>query len=120
MPTSVRRHNLQRLRESLSISQTELAEMIGRTWSTIRSIETGKLALSLRLAAVICAVTGCDQKWLLRNDLSEQMPPLTPRLSRMRKEEEIYGLTLYLLEMLFERLCSVMGRLMSSKQRSEV
>src|SRR5262249_49483753 len=101
VPESVRRHNLQRLREALSISQTDLAEMVGRSWSTIRSVETGKLALSPRLAAVICAVTGCDQGWLLRNDLSEPMPPLNPRSARMREEEQIYGLTLYLLHLLF-------------------
>ena len=45
MPASLRRHNLARLREELSISQTTLAAWIGRSWSAIKAIETGKLGL---------------------------------------------------------------------------
>ena len=87
MPASLRRHNLARLREELSISQTTLAVWIGRSWSAIKAIETGKLELSSRLATLISATTGVDRNWLLRNDLAEPMPPLEPRSGRLTTGE---------------------------------
>src|SRR5262249_14023348 len=46
MPPSVQKHNLARLRNALSLTQAELAQRISRKEITVRSIETGKLALS--------------------------------------------------------------------------
>ena len=76
MPASVRRHNLQRLREELNLTQATLAGWIGRSAATIKAVEICKLALSGNLAALIALVTGVNKEWLLRNDLSEPMPRL--------------------------------------------
>jgi DNA-binding XRE family transcriptional regulator len=80
MPSSVRRHNLARLREQLSLTQGDLAHRVGRSWSTIKAIEIGKLSLSSSLATRISAETGVDRGWLLRNKLSERMPPLKSKI----------------------------------------
>jgi len=50
--------------------------MLGVSLTAIKSIETGKLALSESLARRIAATTGADAKWLLANELEEPMPPL--------------------------------------------
>jgi DNA-binding XRE family transcriptional regulator len=76
MPVSVRRHNLVRLRDALNLTQADLGKWVGRSSTTIRAIEVGKLALSPKLATLIADQTGIDAGWLLRNDLSEPMPPL--------------------------------------------
>jgi DNA-binding XRE family transcriptional regulator len=108
MPASLRRHNLARLREELSISQTTLAAWIGRSWSAIKAIETGKLELSSRLATLISATTGVDRNWLLRNDLAEPMPPLEPRSGRLAPGEMAYAVTLTVCALAFERLCGAL------------
>ena len=87
MPASVRRHNLARLREELGISQTDLAQWVGRSWSAIKAIETGKLALSPELAALIASTTGTDKNWLLANDLSAPMPPLERVSARLAPKD---------------------------------
>lgn len=111
MPVSVRRHNLARLRDELNITQATLADWVGRTQATIKAIEIGKLALSPRLATVLSAVTGVDKGWLLRNDLSETMPPLEPRSGRLAPDEIAYTATLTLCALVLERLCGTLRRL---------
>src|SRR5260221_9475145 len=75
MPASKRSHVLAILRKNLALRQTELAEMVGCSVATIQSIEVGRLKLSKSLAERISMATGADANWLLRNDVSEPMPP---------------------------------------------
>ena len=119
MPVSVRRHNLVRLREELNLTQATFANWIGRSQATVKALETKALRLSPRLATIISAVTGADKDWLLRNDLTEPMPPLSPLSGRLRKGEKAYDSTLLLLTAVFERLCSSLRRLKPSTSKSQ-
>jgi DNA-binding XRE family transcriptional regulator len=120
MPASVRRHNLSRLREELGISQTALAQWIGRSWSTIKAIETGKLALSDNLAALIASVTGSDKRWLLNNDLSAPMPPLEHPSAKLDPRDRAYGYTLALLHHLIDRIFASIRRLKPGQGRDRL
>jgi transcriptional regulator with XRE-family HTH domain len=111
MPPSVQRHNLARLRNALSLTQSEFAQLIGRKEITVRSIETGKLALSPRLATLIADVTGADRDWLLSRNLKAPIPPLKRISYTLRPEDFVYDATIQLLAELFSRLCAVMRRL---------
>jgi DNA-binding XRE family transcriptional regulator len=104
MPASVQRHNLARLRNELNLTQATLGDWVGRSAATIKAVEIGKLALSPRLAALIAAVTGADKDWLLRNNLSDPMPPLMRSSSKLDPEQEAYARSCDLLLNLFERL----------------
>ena len=117
MPTSVRRHNLQRLREHLNLTQSTLGSWVGRSAATIKAVEIGKLALSENLAALIASVTGGDKAWLLRNDLSEPMPPLEPVSVKLAPEDEAYNRSIVLLYHLFDRLFVAARRLKSAQHR---
>src|SRR5580693_3995900 len=117
MPTSVKRHNLARLRQELSLTQTDLAGMIGRTQATIKAIETGKLALSENLAALIANTLGTDKQWLLNNDLSVPMPPREYVSAKLSPEEHAYDCTYVLLLELFSRLFAVARRLREGDYR---
>ena len=81
MPPSVHRHNLARIRAQLSLTQDDLAKLVGCSLPTIKAVETGKLALSEGLASRISqALEIWDKDWLLKNDLSAPLPPvLRPR-----------------------------------------
>jgi DNA-binding XRE family transcriptional regulator len=111
MPASLRRHNLARLREELGVSQTDLAQWIGRSWSAIKAIETRKLPLSQDLAALIASTTGADKRWLLDNDLSAPMPPLKRVSARLDPKDRAYGYTLALLHHLIDRIFASIRRL---------
>lgn len=93
------------------MNQGEFAELVGRKAITVRSIETGKLALSQRLATLIADVTGADRDWLLSNDLKAPIPPLKRISSAIRPQDFEYGATIELLAELFSRLCAVMRRM---------
>src|SRR5260370_5706649 len=118
MPTSVKRHNLARLRQELSLTQTELDGMIGRTQATIKAIETGKLALSKNLAALIANILGADKQWLLNNDLSTPMLPREYVSAKFSPEEQAYDCTYMLLLELFSRLFAVAPRLREGDYRN--
>jgi DNA-binding XRE family transcriptional regulator len=111
MPVSVRRHNLVRLRDELNLTQAALARWVGRSPLTIKSIETLRLPLSPRLAALIASVTGADKDWLLRNDLSESMPALRHGSSKREPGDEAYQTLCALLFHLFDRLFALVARL---------
>lgn len=111
MPVSVRRHNLVRLRDELNLTQGMLASWVGRSGATIKSIETGRLALSPKLATFIASVTGADADWLLRNDLSEPMPPLKHESAKFEPSEDAYIQLCVLLIHLFDRLFALAARL---------
>lgn len=117
MPASVRRHNLQRLREELNVTQPTLAGWIGRSAATIKAVEIGKLALSQNLATLIASVTGADKDWLLRNDLSEPMPPVVHQSANYAPEDRAYDVSIVLLMHLFERLFAAAMRLKPSEAR---
>ena len=108
-----------RLREELNLTQTTFADWIGRSVATVKAIETAALRLSPRLATVISAVTGVDKHWLLRNDLTELMPPLSPLSGRLRKGDKAYDSTLLLLTMVFERLCHSLRQLKPSTSKNQ-
>jgi transcriptional regulator with XRE-family HTH domain len=60
--------SLVRLREIIGRTQAEFAAMIGVSVDTIKSLETGRLALSPRLAGAIRLATGADVGDLHRGD----------------------------------------------------
>ena len=111
MPVSVRRHNLVRLREELNLTQSALADWIGRSFSTIKAIETTSLRLSKKLATLIASITGADPDWLLRNNLDEPMPPLKRTSAKLEPGAEAYGQTSMLLFHLYDRLLALTFRL---------
>ena len=76
MPASVGRHNLAKVRARLKLTQTEMADLVGCSPTTIKAVEIDKLALSESLATRISVSTGADLDWLLKNDLTEPMPPI--------------------------------------------
>ena len=79
MPASVRRHNLARIRKLLRLTQGDIARMVSCSWSTIKSVEIGKLALSAGLAKRINLSLGIrDKTWLLRNDIDSPLPRCKP------------------------------------------
>jgi transcriptional regulator with XRE-family HTH domain len=117
MPASVRRHNLARLRQELSLTQAALGGMIGRSQATIKAIETGKLALSEDLATLISVLLGTDKQWLLDNDLSAPVPPSKYFSATISPEEKAYTTTIYLLSDLFKRLFAVARRLRKTNAR---
>ena len=113
MTASVHRHNLARLREHLNITQETLATFIGRSTISIRQIETGRLTLSKRLAAQIELDLGCDKDWLLRNDLSEPMPPLKPSPRKSdpeRTETDVEAAQYSLIEEVLDWLFALVAR----------
>jgi DNA-binding XRE family transcriptional regulator len=108
MPPSVQKHNLARLRNALSLTQAELAELISRKEITVRSIETGKLALSPKLATLIAEATGADRDWLLKNDLNADMPPLKRGFQFLGIKQKAYVANLFLIMHLIHRLVTVL------------
>lgn len=52
------RNNIKQLRIQLSITQRELAYMVGTSQQQIQRIETGKVAAKLGLAQAICNALG--------------------------------------------------------------
>ena len=64
------RHPLAVLRQTIGISQKELADIIGRSTSAIQAIELRKLNLSEDLAAKIENETGASADWLLAGDVN--------------------------------------------------
>jgi DNA-binding XRE family transcriptional regulator len=73
-PMNEPKHVLAKVRAYYSLTQERLAELLDYKRITIQSIELGKLALSSRLAAQIETLTGFSADYLLRNDVSEEMP----------------------------------------------
>jgi DNA-binding XRE family transcriptional regulator len=120
MSVSVRRHNLQRLRAELNVSQATLAAWVGRSAVTIKAVEIGKLTLSDNLATLIAEVTGADKDWLLRNDLSEPMPALVRKSAKLSPDEEAYGCTFALLHHLFDRMFAAAARMKPSEARKNL
>src|SRR5262245_36752431 len=53
------------LRSTIGISAKKLADLIGRSIHTVKSLESGRLALSEDLAMKISHETGVDTRWLL-------------------------------------------------------
>jgi DNA-binding XRE family transcriptional regulator len=121
MPVSKLSHVLAVLRKNLALRQSELAQMVGCSVQTIQSIEVGRLKLSESLASRIWAATGCDKEWLLRNDLSEPMPPRPFFI----KDAESFGLQTYvstitLLVDVFSRLFAEVRKLEKTGGRDEL
>lgn len=90
MPASVGRHNLARFRKLMGLSQTDLAQMLGCSWSAIKSIEIGKLTLSLSMADRINKAFGLnDREWFLKNDLKAPVPSDAVRIAKALGESKI-------------------------------
>ena len=53
------------LRETLGLTQSQLANLIGAAQSTIQAVELGRLPLSERFAWAISQNIGVDAHWLL-------------------------------------------------------
>jgi DNA-binding XRE family transcriptional regulator len=112
MPPSVRRHNLARIRDQLSLTQADLANLVGCSLPTIKAVETGKLALSESLASRISqALDFLDKDWLLKNDLDSPVPPiLRPR----SVQEDAHAVVL---NELFSRLFAVVAKMDKERAR---
>ena len=52
--TLVLKNNLKQARQEASLSQTQLADMVGVSRNTISSIETGQFNPTAKLALIIC------------------------------------------------------------------
>ena len=61
------------LRLKTGLSAEEFGQLIGKSLSTVKSIESGKLALSMRTAVTIAQKTGISLKWLLDGDVDASM-----------------------------------------------
>jgi transcriptional regulator with XRE-family HTH domain len=120
MPASVQRHNLARLRQAMSLTQSDLAGMIMRSPATIKAVEIGKLALSDKLAALISDVTGADKKWLLENNLNAPVPALRRLSASWAPKDRAYVHTCHLLADLFSRLFAVCRRLREGEGRQNL
>jgi transcriptional regulator with XRE-family HTH domain len=62
-------HVIAWLRETLGLTQSGLANLIGSSQSTIQAVELGRIPLSERFAYAIESKTGMPAKWLLENKL---------------------------------------------------
>ena len=115
MPASKFVNVLAILRKTLSLKQSELAELAGCSVSTIQAIEVNKLKLSGSLAARISVTAGVDMDWLLRNNVNEPMPPLPP----MKEPGPLrdYVCTICLLGDVFSRLFAAARRIKTSGAR---
>jgi transcriptional regulator with XRE-family HTH domain len=67
------KHTLAVVRESLGLTQHEMAERLGVSENTIKSIEcnSGRMNLSPPLAQRVQLETGVDAQWLLKNDAAK-------------------------------------------------
>jgi transcriptional regulator with XRE-family HTH domain len=86
MRPSPLRHPLAVLRQTIGISQKELAELVGKSISAIQAIELKKLDLSKELALTISLETGCSLRWLLDGDPS--VPPSVDDAQPVFSEED--------------------------------
>jgi len=71
MRNSPLRHPLAVLRTTLGLTQSEMADLVGRSRVTVQAVELGKLPLSEGLAARIAEETGVHVGWLLDGDPAE-------------------------------------------------
>jgi len=120
MSTMLPQHNLARLRKELNFTQVNLAAILGRSVITVKSIETGRLKLSKNLTTLIAARTGADADWLLRNNLTEPMPPLEYVSAKLEPAEFAYDASCALLYHLFDRLLATLARLKKTQLRSDI
>ena len=60
------------LRQTLELSVEEFAKLIGKSVTTINSLESGRLKLSEETAFVISRETGIGRSWLLKNKPKEK------------------------------------------------
>jgi transcriptional regulator with XRE-family HTH domain len=70
---SSRRTTTAVLRLAIGLSAQEFSLQIGKSLPTVKSLESGKLALSEATAAVISQKTGISLGWLLAGDTSAPM-----------------------------------------------
>jgi DNA-binding XRE family transcriptional regulator len=112
MTVSVGRHNLARMRWNLSLTQADVARLVGCSLATVKAVETGKLVLSEDLASRISQELGFfDKDWLLKNDLDSPIPPIL----RTRSLEE--SVQAVVVSELFSRLFAVVSRMDKERAR---
>ena len=68
------KHVLAYLRESIGLTQSEVATLVGVVTETIKSIELQRLPLSEKIAFRLEQQTGTRAKWLLNNELGDPPP----------------------------------------------
>jgi transcriptional regulator with XRE-family HTH domain len=120
MPTSLLKHNLARLRAELRLTQADLAALVNRSPSAIKYVEIGNLDLSPKLAALVSEVTGAPAEWLLKNDLSEPVPPQLRVSNTYDPDGDEYRLTCGLLKILFNHFLSALDRLKDGDGKDKV
>jgi transcriptional regulator with XRE-family HTH domain len=67
---SLRKTTVAVVREELGLGLQEFADLIGKSTSTVSSLENGRLKLSEPTALTISKKTGVSLKWLLDGDVS--------------------------------------------------
>ena len=70
---SERRTTVAVLRLATGLSAAEFAQLIGKSLATVKTLEAGKLALSVRTAATITQQTGISLRWLVNGDVAAPM-----------------------------------------------
>jgi transcriptional regulator with XRE-family HTH domain len=73
------------LRQVLGISAAEFARLVGRSFHTINSVESGRLSLSEELATRISHETNAELGWLL--DAAQTGPPVNRSGELLTREE---------------------------------
>ncbi len=73
-PPNPRPNALRWVRETLDLSQSEMASRLGCTEATIRSIESGRRKFSRKFASRLAEQTGLDVGRLMRNEIEDASP----------------------------------------------
>jgi hypothetical protein len=84
MRKSEQRTKVAVLRSVIGLSAQDFADLIGRKFDTVRSLESGRLKLSPKLASRIGIETDVDMVWLLDDETTG--PPFDQRGAYMTKE----------------------------------
>lgn len=95
--------------------------MVGCSVATIQSIEVGRLKLSESLARRIAMATGADENWLLKNDVSDPMPPRPFYMANVESTGlQTYVYTISLLLDVMSRLFAEVRKLDKTGARNEL
>lgn len=90
MATSQLKSKIARLRLITGETAESFAEIIGKSMSTLRSLETGRLKLSEKTASEISRATGVSLGWLLDKRMTPPICKGTPESKPFTKESYVH------------------------------
>jgi hypothetical protein len=79
MPHSSKKTPLSALRVFLDFDQINFCELIGWTTDVLKSIETGRIKMTVSKALQVALATGINPEWLLQKDPSLRMTTISGR-----------------------------------------